>query len=857
MEYGMKSGRLACLPVVVALCVSFTAGGIEKAVEFPDPKADLDVKVELKNLSGEKKTNWPVILTVCHVFGRNIPAGTLNPKGYHVYNEKGEEIQYTIEKIPPYDQEGNNEIIFVVPEMANNAQMTYRITNTAKEGKQSKIDFVNNPNNLVKNPGFEEKGAKDDEKVKGWTGHAELDTQVKRSGNASFLLKGIRYRKAKYLETIPLHQGSRYYFGMWGKTDHVARHALYDSKGGYVKISGFSNGIRIKKKGKKPRDAAQVQSQCATRDWYKSRFISKGYSEWGVPEFTVEAVSDACKLLLLALDQRPQFVLPNGHCEGKWWLDDITLFEQPSVKVRHDLVLQPKLKDGLFVCTRPSNYAFGGSASHKGTAFCALPYPREKLVAFDRHGLKTQRVPYLMGIYATRPLKDVHVTLKGDALSGPGGAKLPLTEIEFCYGYMPPKVDHNLRPHTAPVSVQAPKSLPYFVLSFVVPKDAKSGTYKGMVDVKEGGKAVGTYPLTLRVQDMSLPVVRDIAVGGIFQGSATHLTDAALKQYSKTGYTAVTRFGGFFRYKKDGGKQSIDLEDLGKKLTWLRGYGITAAVTPFSDVDLGPLWGGGAMIKRLRTKEAFVAEVKKVEAFVKKNPDWPRIIWMTWDEPIPNEPYIKGRGGKKGTHGGANPMMGWPIEAVPDAWNTIDAGFWIWDKILPYYTYANFDEPANYCGPELYKYTLDKGKNFGFAASTNIDQRARYQPGMMMIASGARNYQYWHVAGHIPREGKVHVRALGMVAVGEGVDDLKIHRLMRDAIASAKKSGNAKQKKAAEEAEKYMEKVHAVWNADHRFEPSYPYLGHCGDWGYDQFYQDWQEQMARFAAACKGVNWLE
>jgi hypothetical protein len=32
--------------------------------------------------------------------------------------------------------------------------------------------------------------------------------------------------------------------------------------------------------------------------------------------------------------------------------------------------------------------------------------------------------------------------------------------------------------------------------------------------------------------------------------------------------------------------------------------------------------------------------------------------------------------------------------------------------------------------------------------------------------------------------------------------------------------------------------------------------GLAADWGYDQFYQDWQEQMARHAAACKGVKWV-
>ena len=36
-----------------------------------------------------------------------------------------------------------------------------------------------------------------------------------------------------------------------------------------------------------------------------------------------------------------------------------------------------------------------------------------------------------------------------------------------------------------------------------------------------------------------------------------------------------------------------------------------------------------------------------------------------------------------------------------------------------------------------------------------------------------------------------------------------------------------------------------------------PYLGRAYTWGYEQFYDDWQEQMARYAAAVKGVKWVE
>jgi hypothetical protein len=826
------------MSVALAVCVS--VAGAARAADAPDPRADYDVKVELRNVSGEKKTNWPVILTVFRIFGRNIPAGTLNPKGYHVYNEKGEEIEHTLEQIPPYAQQGNNELVFIIPEMERGQALTYRITNTAENSdKRTDIDFVNNPNNLLANPGFEKKG--DDGPAAGWTGDGKLVTDVKRSGRTSLLMSGLRRRKVKYAEDIPLHKGSPYYFGIWGKTDHVARHALSDSKGGYFKMDGFD---------------AEIQRQCATRDWWKSHFITTTYSDWGVPDLCAKAAADSCPLFFISMDQRPQFVQPNGHCEGKWWLDDATLFEQPEVRVRFDLLLESHVKDGLFIFSRPTNMNMGSNSS-RVRRYCSMPYPREKLVGFDRSAVKGQRVPLLLGLYARKPLRKARVSLQDGLLTTADGLTLPLTEIEYCEGYLGPDRDHILKPHNAPVTFRNAPAVPYFVASFLIPRQTKAGKYKGTVNIDANGRRLRSIPVTLRVQDMELPVLRDVAVAGIFQGRATRLVDSALKQYAKSGYTAVTRFGSFFRYKRGPDRKvHIDLDHLARKLKWLAGYGITAGVTPFSDVDLGPLWGGGQMIKRLKTKKAFLREVKRVEDFSKKNPELPRIIWMTWDEPIPNDPFVLGTPREKGSHGGANPRMGWPNEACPDAWTTIDAGFWIWDKILPYYTYPNFDEPANYCGPELYEYTLKHGTGFGFAGEANAqDERARYQVGIMLIASGAKNFQFWHVAGSYPEKDGGHLRALYTVATGEGLDDLKIHRLLKDAIKKAKAAGD--RAAAVREAEKYLDRLFKVWDADHCYDESHPYLGLAGEWGYDQFYEDWQETMLRHAAKLRGIDWVK
>ena len=51
--------------------------------------------------------------------------------------------------------------------------------------------------------------------------------------------------------------------------------------------------------------------------------------------------------------------------------------------------------------------------------------------------------------------------------------------------------------------------------------------------------------------------------------------------------------------------------------------------------------------------------------------------------------------------------------------------------------------------------------------------------------------------------------------------------------------------------------MRAVFNGDHKPTwPNEPYLGTTTDWGCARFYDQWQEQMARHAAALMGVEWV-
>ncbi|KPK81491.1 MAG: hypothetical protein AMJ81_10535, partial [Phycisphaerae bacterium SM23_33] len=598
--------------------------------------------------------------------------------------------------------------------------------------------------------------------------------------------------------------------------------------------------------------AAWIFPQCYTRDWFKSLPLVQSFTDWGLPEMCMTAAADAAQLTI-TLDQRPQFVRPANQ-PGTWWLDDAVLIEQPKLTVRFDDLLRPRIQDGVFVFARPTNMHLGFCLDRSNN-YCSMPYPREEAERLDRFALRGQRAVLLLGVCHTRPLGKVQVAVEGGALTSADGGRLPLTEVEYLPGFLGSQRSHLLRAHTGPVELTSEQGMPYFVLNFLVPREAKPGRYAGNVQLLADGKPLRSIPATLRVQELTMPILRDVSIGPILQTDP--LNDETLRVCQKTGFTGVNVGRGIFKFTTGSdGKKHVDVEDLGKRLEWIKSYGITAAVTLWSDADLGPQWGGGRLIKAVnQNKEDFLAEVKRVEQYVQKHPEWPRLIWMTWDEPQPNGSF-----GPRG-HGRPCEKMGWVTEAVPNALTTVDAGFWVWEKILPYYSLPNLDEPADFVGPEVYEYTRKQGKAFGFAGSKNdLDERVRYQVGMMLIASGATNFQYWHltVRGMLADrvQGKL-LRSISMVAKGEGIDDLRVHRVLQDAMKEADKSGDAKRLAAAREARAYLKKIHSVWNADHTHDESLPYLGLAADWGYDRFYQDWQEQMARYAAACKGVKWIE
>ncbi len=829
------------------------------------------VRVDLKNLSGETKTDWPVILRVYTVLGRDLRPETIRPDGFHVYDPSGREVPHWIEKIPPYDQPGNDEIVFVIPRIEPGRTLSYRVTSTpAASSARAPIDLVSSPHNLIADGGFE---GGDVDRPAHFGAAARVDPNTARSGKRSLLISADDQTvSTRYTSPIKLHPGSWYYFGVWSKTRNVSRYGHQAGNAAHVRLSGFDEPGA----GGRPKALGSVPAQCSTRDWAKAVMRYSLTTDWGMDVCGARAAASESALEFV-LQQPRHFYMRPGETRGSWWLDDAVLMEQPEVTVRFDLALQAEMTDGVFLFTRPPSMHLGRMDEGKRGVpeWCALPYAHEKLTALDAFALKGQRASYTVGLYHARALKDVLCRLKDGAVSCRAGGEIPVELIEYCPGYVGPDRRRYLEVlndggSVRPVSPAGEKGVRYFFLTFHVPPGARAGRYAGELELLVEGKVFRTVPVVLRVQDLAQAVPEDVFVGIIYQGGQPRFDDEGLKVYSRSGFNCITRFGNFLDYEKDaGGSWQVDLAKLHERMMWLKGYGMQA-VCVFSDFDLGPKWNGGALLQRTRPKEfnqgklpwgerlktaeaAWKAQIARIEGARKQHPEWPTFIYMTWDEPS--------LGG--GRNGMPDPAMAWVNQVAPDALTTLDVQFAPLPVCLPWYTVPAFDDPANWAGPEVYRWVREQGKQFGFCGAADIGEGARSQPGLLMAATGAKYFHAWHLTGG-HRAGQVAydkasgrlLRAPAMINWGDGMNDLKAYTLLKQCIRQA--AGDARRAGAVRAAEEYLRRFFAVFNGD--YENSWtlvPYLGSATSWGYERLYDDWQERMLRHAAAIRGVRWIE
>ena len=831
--------------------------------------ADFDVPVELTNNTGQLQENWPVVMRVYTLLGRNLPRGGVNPDGFSVMDAQGQAVACKLEKLPPYDQIGDDELAFVIPKIEAGQTLTFRVQNAAQAQSSAWIlDLPRSKHNLLPAGSFE--GNADTAGLP-QSFYAGPSSRPGYSSNEVRALPAIRLSahegtvRLKATKPAALKKGVWYYFGAWSRTFNVSRFGYQAGPAAHIDIGGFAPG----KDDPKDTRSGGVMNQCSTRDWLKTTFEYRGHTDWGMDIFAAKALADGPADIEFVLDQRKHYYMEPGKTAGAWWLDDAVFMAQPEVNVRFDKALEPHLKDGLFVFTRPANTFMGRLLEENNNndpqEWCSFPFAHEKLQKLDRWALKGQRVTYLVGLYHTRPLRDALLKPAAD-LAGPDGAKLPVELVEYCPGYVGPDRNRYLtvlndKGELRPAQPQGDRGVRYFFLTYNVPRDAKPGRYAGSADLLVDGKSVQSIPLSLRVQDMAQPVIKDIYVGIIYQGGCPLPNNEQMLQvYGRSGFSLITWFTSWMPYVKGpDGLVHIDEAALDKKMKQLTAVGITGGVGLYTDVQVDNKPRGPAPIIRMllaeigegedttaRLKTAYARVLKEMDGLARKHPDWPTIIHMNWDEP----------------QGGSDPKMGWTNEILPEALTTLDVQFNPLRTCAKLYTMPAFDNPADWSGPELYKWVKTQSKDFGYCAQPASAEWSRYQGGMWMITSGARYMHSWHLQNansqlwYDQPSGQIR-RAISMICWAQAMDDLKAHRLLTEARrAYQDKKLKEPISPAVRAADQYLADVLKVFNGDHKYRwPIEPYLGMACNWGYEGFYDDWQEQMARHAAAIAGIRW--
>ncbi|NQZ67554.1 MAG: hypothetical protein HRT89_05740, partial [Lentisphaeria bacterium] len=178
---------------------------------FLFPNGIMAMQIDLKNGSGEDKKEWPVILKAYHVFGKNLSPGSLDLSKLLIKDSSGQSLPYDLVHLPPYDQPGNDLIVFLIS-LKKDQTLTVMITQTQKKGLHKKIDLVQSPHNLIPGAGFDTA----EDLSKHWQGQGKLDSSVKHDGAASLLLNTKHRAKMMLKKKMVLHVGSPYIFGGWG-----------------------------------------------------------------------------------------------------------------------------------------------------------------------------------------------------------------------------------------------------------------------------------------------------------------------------------------------------------------------------------------------------------------------------------------------------------------------------------------------------------------------------------------------------------------------------------------------------------------------------------------------------------------
>ena len=775
-----------------------------------------DAQIEVQNLTGQAKTDWPVFLTAWKVFGANLDMDLLNADGFHVYDSGGTEIPHMLRSIPPDFSLGNTEIVFVVPSVAAGATQTYRVTNTPAAGLTTGIDLINNANNLLPNGGFESfsGGVPTGYYVASNSGATiSQDTTEVISGSSSLLITYPVGTAAtiKTSSTVPIKDNGYYHFSIWARTENLAYNGYgFTGAGGRIKFESAAF------------DGMTELELRDNRDWYNYRFDDGPADSWGVPRMGPGGRDNLSVVLSLGAWQQDQPFLA-GDETGRIWFDEALLFEQPAITVDRVTPLTRVVGTDAVVVQRPVNMPRYNAFAH------------EAVREFEAFALRGERRRVRFGVYAKTALTNVSVSV--GPIYGPG---LTLDGDDFeleRLAYVPGSGDFFL-------DYQDLGSLPAgqiaeYMLSINVPDDAPPGLYVGSVTISAGGEVIAEPQLVLEVLDLDVPSMDGYWIGGIYNmGYPVQRNDEFYIEYGKSRFNYLMLFDYF---STQIGSNTVDFASAQAQVDKIEdlahvtgGIGLYREPNMSDDmprkwymITAGQLTWPGAYESvptydySYETGYQDLAEQHETYA---NSHGWPTQIYMVTDEPGPAIDK--------------DPAMGWLNERLPDAITCADAQFHDMIATWDWYNLPILDDPIDWTGPMMYDFVTAHEGRFGFCGNAVGLGAGRYQHGLMMASSGAIYLHWWHVDKvykYVDVGGGL-ARMHNVGAAGAGVNDFRYYLLLKQRIEGGSPPA------VAAEAQAYLDSVFSFATADND-QHVRPYNGFPADWGYDRFYDDWRATM--------------
>lgn len=799
--------------------------------------ADLEADITLDNRTGSDNSNWPIILTVYKLFGPDLNAKAIDSQCFHVFDAGGHELPHMVRPIPPQVSPGNDQIVFLVPKMRAGESLKFRVTHTKAKGLTQPIDLTANPNNLLPNGGFETiaKGSPAGYEVTpGRNVEVTADTAVVHSGRQSLQLT-IPVGSTVRLETeqpIRLRKDGHYHFSFWARTENVA----------YTGWGFWNNGgtVAFQPAAFRGRDSIALRG---TRDWYCYTFDPGGRDDWGVPDMTSTAQAETVKkdgkdvpadlwqkgartTLAIKVHQANQPFLKDDKT-GRVWLDEVLLFEQPVINVDRSGPLARIAKDGAVVFTRPVNMPRMGAFAHEAA---------ERVEAFAMPG---ERREVRIGIQAMKNLQDVRLDVA--PLLGPGSKGKALeVEVESLGDFVEPY---------KPIAGLATGKTAEFLLGVDVPAGTPAGVYTTIIALNAAKQPLDQVALRFQVLPFAAPDMQPYLVGGIFNpGMGLQRNKALYKCYAKTGFNYILLFDYLFRWQNElldfaGAQRQVD--EITKVAHVKDAIGLYRECNMSEDqprlwyqVATGQPDYAGPYMKGTDPKfqRRYEDLARQADCYTRDN-HWPRLIYMVSDEPSDKRDL--------------DPSMGWLKEAIPDSLTLADAQFQDMLNTWQWYSMPVLDDPIDWTGPLIYDYLKREARLFGFCGTGWAMDVARYQPGLMLAASGGIYWHFWHLGGPFELRGNDVVRSHAVAAMAEGFNDLRYYVALQRQIDNVEQSLRGSHVSSFQRGRKTAQlQVASRWlawgfsfvTADHD-RHLMPYNGVPETWGYDRFYDDWRTGM--------------